>query len=300
VSLRIKGIIVPLLTPFDPQGALDHAALARLVEFLIARGVQGLFPGGTTGEGPLLSTDERRALAEAVVRAADGRVPVIIHTGAITTQEAIALTRHAQATGADAAALITPYYFHYSDDALFLHFAAVCEAAPDFPIYLYNNPGVTGNTITAGLVWRLAEACPNVIGMKDSGGQLENLLRCMDLRGGAFNTASGGDGDILAALALGIDACVSGNANFVPELIVDLYGAASSGDLPRARTLQAQVNHVRHLLEDGRDLSLFKAILAARGLPVGTVRAPLAPVSEDIARQKWHALQALGVPLDAA
>lgn len=300
MSLRIKGVIVPLLTPFDRQGALDHAALARLVEFLIARGVQGLFPGGTTGEGPLLTLDERRALAETVVRAADGRVPVIIHTGAITTRDAVALTRHAQACGADAAALITPYYFRYSDEALFRHFAAVCEAAPEFLIYLYNNPAVTGNAIDAGLVRRLAEAYPNVAGMKDSGGQLENLLRCMGLRGGAFNTASGNDGDILAALALGIDACVSGNANFVPELIVALYHAASSGDLARARALQLQVNSVRYLLEDGRDLSLFKAILQARGVPVGTVRAPLVPAPEDVARAKWQALQALGLRLEAA
>lgn len=300
MSLHIKGVIVPLLTPFDRQGALDHAALARLVEFLIARGVQGLFPGGTTGEGPLLTLDERRALAETVVRAADGRVPVIIHTGAITTRDAVALTRHAQACGADAAALITPYYFRYSDEALFRHFAAVCEAAPEFPIYLYNNPAVTGNAIDAGLVRRLAEAYPNVAGMKDSGGQLENLLRCMGLRGGAFNTASGNDGDILAALALGIDACVSGNANFVPELIVALYHAAAAGDLARARALQLQVNSVRYLLEDGRDLSLFKAILQARGVPVGTVRAPLVPAPEDVARAKWQALQALGVRLEAA
>jgi 4-hydroxy-tetrahydrodipicolinate synthase len=295
VSLRIKGVIVPLLTPFDERGALDTAAVARLVDFLIARGVHGLFPGGTTGEGPLLSTDERRALAEAVVRAADGRVPVIIHTGAITTHEAVTLTRHAQECGADAAALITPFYFHYSDDALFRHFATVCEAAPDFPIYLYNNPGVTGHVIDADLVARLAEAYPNVTGMKDSGGKLENLLRCMSLQGGAFNTASGNDGDILAALALGIDACVSGNANFVPELVVALYEAASSGDLPRARELQAQVNAVRRLLEDGRDLSLFKGMLAARGIPVGTVRAPLVPAPDDVIRDKWQALEALGL-----
>jgi len=104
VSLRIRGVIVPLLTPFDRHGAIDHAAIGRLVEFLIERGVHGLFPGGTTGEGPLLSPEERRALAETVVRAADGRVPVIIHTGAITTREAVELTRHAQSCGASAAA----------------------------------------------------------------------------------------------------------------------------------------------------------------------------------------------------
>lgn len=295
MSLRIRGVIVPLLTPFDRHGAIDHAAIGRLVEFLIERGVHGLFPGGTTGEGPLLSPEERRALAETVVRAADGRIPVIIHTGAITTREAVELTRHAQSCGASAAALITPYYFHFPDEALFRHFAQVCEAVPDFPIYLYNNPGVTGNTIDAGLVVRLAETYPHVTGMKDSSGHLENLLRCMTLHDGAFNTASGNDGDILAALALGIDACVSGNANYAPELITALYHAAVSGDLVRARTLQRQVNALREILEDGRDLSLFKAMLDVRGLPVGTVRAPLLPAPETVVRRKWAQVQALEV-----
>lgn len=293
MSWRIKGIIVPLLTPFDRTGSLDLTAAGRLVEYLIKRGVHGLMPGGTTGEGPLLSEDERRVLAETVVRAADGRLPVIVHTGAITTREAVALTQHAQACGGAAAALITPYYFRYTDEALFRHYVAVCEAVPDFPIYLYNNPAVTGNVISADLAARVVEACPNVVGMKDSGGHLENLLRCMTLRDGTFNTASGNDGDILAALALGMDACVSGNANVVPELVTALYRAASGGDLPEARRLQRRVNRVREILEDGRDLSLFKAMLTARGLPVGTVRAPLVPASEDAARRKWHELQAL-------
>lgn len=147
MSLRVKGVIVPLLTPFDDRGELDCPTLVHLVDFLIERGVHGLFPGGTTGEGPLLSTEERLTLAETVVRAANGRLPVIIHTGAITTREAIELTRHAHDCGAAAAALITPYYFRFSAEALFQHFASVCEAVPDYPIYLYNNPAVTNNVI---------------------------------------------------------------------------------------------------------------------------------------------------------
>lgn len=297
MSLRIKGVIVPLLTPFDQTGAIDHRALERLVQFLIERGVNGLMPGGTTGEGPLLTLEERRALAETVVRAAAGRIPVIIHTGAITTREAVALTQHAQQCGASAAALVTPYFFHLTDDALFRHYVRVCESVPGFPIYLYNNPSVAGNAISAELAARIAEACPNLVGMKDSGGRLENLLRCMPLRDGTFNTASGNDGDILAALALGMDACVSGNANFVPELVTRLYHAALSGDLPAARRLQSQVNRVREILEDGRDLSLFKAMLSARGLPMGTVRAPLVPAPEDVARRKWLELQSLDLGL---
>ena len=281
MSLRVKGVIVPLLTPFDDRGELDCPTLVHLVDFLIERGVHGLFPGGTTGEGPLLSTEERLTLAETVVRAANGRLPVIIHTGAITTREAIELTRHAHDCGAAAAALITPYYFRFSAEALFQHFASVCEAVPDYPIYLYNNPAVTNNVIDSTLVARLADAYPQIIGMKDSSGRLENLLQCMPLHNGTFNTASGNDGDILAALALGIDACVSGNANYFPELITALYPAASSADLAVAQTLQGQVNMIRQILEDGQDLSLFKGVLARRGLGNAYVRPPLLRASEE-------------------
>lgn len=280
MNLRIKGVIVPLLTPFDEHGMLDCNATMQLVEFLIEQNVHGLFPGGTTGEGPLLSIEERRLLAETVVKAADRQVPVIVHTGAITTRETIELTRHAQECGASGAAIIAPYFFRLTDDALFEHFAQVCAAVPDFPIYLYNNPAGSGNAISAELVARLVDACPNVIGIKDSSGCLENLMRYIGLRDGTFNTASGNDGNILPALALGVDACVSGNANFAPELITALYHAASSGDMDLARTLQQKVNAIRDMLKDGRDLSLLKGILTKRGLAVGKVRSPLPQASQ--------------------
>ena len=122
MSFKVKGVIVPLLTPFDEQGKVHTTATRQLIEFLIERGIHGLFPGGTTGEGPLLTIQERRQLAETVVEAVDGRVPVIVHTGAITTAETLQLTQHAQAIGAQAAAMIPPYYYHHSDEALFRHF----------------------------------------------------------------------------------------------------------------------------------------------------------------------------------
>lgn len=294
---RIRGVITPLLTPFDKAGNLDTAALKRLVDFLIASGVAGLFPGGTTGEGPLLRREERFALAEAVVKAADGRVPVIVHTGSITTEETSALTQQAQQAGAFAAAIVPPFYFRYSDEALFRHFLAVAEASPDFPIYLYDNPAVSGNSISTALAARLVEACPNIVGTKDSSGSLDTLNAATAWRSGTFNTASGQDGMILAATAIGVDACVSGNANFVPELVVALKTAAMQGQIDRARTLQTQLNAVRRIVRDGADLSLFKGILARRGLPVGSVRAPLLQASADVVSTCWQQLEALGVKL---
>jgi 4-hydroxy-tetrahydrodipicolinate synthase len=293
VKLRIKGVIVPLLTPFDQQGEVDLAAAKRLVEFLIQRGVHGLFPGGTTGEGPLLSTQERRQLTEAVVQAADGQVPVIVHTGAITTAETLELTRHAQAAGAQAAAIVAPYYYPYHEQALFLHFEHIATQVPDLPMYLYHNPFVGRSHLSVELITRLVECCPNIIGIKDSSGSLETLKVCVALRGGNFNTANGDDGLILAAMATGFDACVSGNSNVVPELVVALYHAASGGNLPRARELQNKLDGVRFLLRNGSDLSLFKDILGRRGLSVGSVRRPMLQAPESQVHECWRALTAL-------
>ena len=297
MSGKVCGVIVPVLTPFDDEGKLDRSALAALVDYLIERGVHGLFPGGTTGEGPLLTIDERKTLAATVVEVAAGRVPVIIHTGAITTAATIELTRHAQAVGASAAAVMPPFYFRHSDAALMTHYLAVTQAAPDFRFYLYNFPFVSNNTLTFEFVTALMAHAPNIIGMKDSSGSLDLLVRLAAVTGGAFNTANGGDGQILPAQALGLDACVSGNANVIPELVVALYEAAAAGDLPRARLLQQKLNRVRDLLGDGSDLSLFKQMVARRGLAVGDVRAPLLPAKAEVVEARWQELLALDVEM---
>lgn len=293
MEFQIQGVIVPLLTPLTQDGAIDRAGVSALVDFLVTRGVHGLFPGGTTGEGVLLTTAERMELAEAVVSAAAGRVPVIVHTGALTTDEARRLTAHAQASGAAAAALLPPFYYRYDDDGLFRYFATVAQSVPDFPLFLYNFPGVTGNVISAELVARLVEACPNIVGMKDSSGALSTLMACAPLHAGQFIKTLGSDGLILGGVAMGVDGCVSGNANVVPELVVALYHAAAAGQLAEARVLQAKLDQVRALLGDGAKLALFKGVLACRGIEVGPVRAPLATTSAQEVDRSWNILREL-------
>lgn len=134
MNLNIKGVIVPPITPFDGRGQISIGSIERLVDFLVERGIHGLFPGGTTGEGPLLTIPERRTLAEAFVEAANGRIPVIVHTGAINIVDTLELTRHAKAVGAQAAAIIPPYFYRHSDEALLRHFERIATEVPDFPI----------------------------------------------------------------------------------------------------------------------------------------------------------------------
>ncbi|MEZ4867274.1 MAG: dihydrodipicolinate synthase family protein [Caldilineaceae bacterium] len=295
MDFKLQGIITPLVTPFDAAGELNIAAVKPLVDYLIDRGIHGLFPAGTTGEGALLTLVERRQLAEAVVDAAAGRVPVIIHAGATTTCAAQELVHHAQAIGAQAAAIIPPFFYRHRDDALLTHYVTVANSAPDFPIYLYNFPAVSNNTLTFDLVMAMRAQAPNIIGMKDSSGSLELLNQLHTATNGQFNTANGGDGQILMAQALGFDASVSGNSNVAPELFVALYTAAHAGKLAEARLLQQKVNQVRQLLGDGSDLSLFKQMVARRGVDVGDVRAPLLAAAPAMVAERWAALQALAI-----
>ena len=295
MELKIKGVIVPILTLYHPSAGIDRPAMQALADFLIERGVHALFPGGTTGEGPLLSLAERMELAEICVEAARSRVPVIVHTGAITTADTVALTRHAHSAGAQAAAIMPPFFYHHTDQGLIQHYETVAGQVPDFPLYLYNYPAVSNNPLTAGLVAELVRRIPSLVGMKDSGGGLELLSACAALKEGQFNTASGSDRQILAAFQAGCDACVSGNANVVPELVVSLYRAAHNGDWATARKLQTKVDAVRQILRDGSQLSLYKAILTHRGLNGGLARPPLVQTSENQAAECWQALVDLDI-----
>jgi dihydrodipicolinate synthase/N-acetylneuraminate lyase len=297
MQLKIQGVIVPILTLYQTAESVDRAAMQTLADFLIERGVHALFPGGTTGEGPLLSLPERMKLAEISVEAARGRVPVVVHTGAITTADTVLLTRHARSAGAQAVAILPPFFYHHTDQGLIRHYETVAEQVPDFPLYLYNYPAVTNNTLTAGLVAELARRIPSLVGMKDSGGGLELLTACAALRDGQFNTASGSDRQVLAAFQAGFDACVSGNANVVPELVVSLFLAARAGDWETARILQARLDAVRHILQDGSQLSLYKAILTHRGLNGGRARLPLLQTDESQGAECWQALRDLDISI---
>jgi 4-hydroxy-tetrahydrodipicolinate synthase len=159
---------------------------------------------------------------------------------------------------------------------------------------LYNNPQVAGNRLSPGLVAELVDRCPNIVGLKDSSGALDLLAACLPLREGAFNAASGSDERMLDALLLGCDACVSGNANVLPELVVALFEAATTGRLAEARKLQETLAAALRAMGAGGDLSLFKSMLGRRGLSVGpAVRAPLLPCPENRARTCWRRLAEL-------
>ena len=283
-EMQLSGVIVPLVTPFDGDGHVNHQALDQLVDRLIAAGVHGVFAAGTTGEGPLLRPDEWREVTETTVRAAHGRVPVIVQAGALTTAESVERAQIAQACGVDAIALLAPYYYHLPDAVLVKHFCAVAARVPDLPVFLYNLPQRTGHTINVGITEAVAARCANVVGEKDSSGDLQGIGAKLRLRDGRFQMLVGTDGLILPALSMGVRGAVSGHANIVPELVVTLFNAFQQGDLAGARHAQERLDRVRAITQDGTDLSLFKGVLAEHGIAAGPVRPPLrSATAEEIA-----------------
>jgi 4-hydroxy-tetrahydrodipicolinate synthase len=293
-----KGLVVPLLTPLSADGEnLDIPALEALTEFLIRSGVQGLTTCGTTGEFALLRHSERQQVTEVVVKLAAGRVPVVAHTGAITSAETIALTRHARECGADAASIVTPYFYALTDQALVAHYAAVSSAVPDFPLFLYNIPQRTGNNLSSAVVAEITRACPNVVGIKDSSGNLGLLAQHRMQVERRFYTLVGSDHLILAGIANGADGAVAGNANVFPEPFVGLFKALADGDWAAAGAFQDKVTTGAGILGNASDLSLFKGVLRRRGLETGPTRRPLLTASEQEIDRCVNAMQAAGIDL---
>ncbi len=293
-----KGLIVPLLTPLTADGEkLDIPALEALTEFLIRCEVDGLTTCGTTGEFALLRHSERQQVTEVVVKQAAGRVPVVAHTGAITSAETIALTRHACECGAEAASVVTPYYYGLSEAALLAHYVAVSRAVPDFPLFLYNIPQRTGINLSPALVGEITRLCPNVVGIKDSSSNLGQLAQeRMEVKR-RFYTLVGSDHLILAGMANGADGAVAGNANVFPEPFVALFKALADGDWNAAGTFQDKVTTGAGILGNAADLSLFKGVLRRRGLETGPVRRPLLTASDPEIDRCVTAMQAAGIDL---
>ena len=294
-ALSIKGVVCPMVTPFDEKDRVDLEGVRRVVDFLLSKGVAALMVAGTTGEGMLLSLAERKVLCEVVVDQVAGRVPVIAHSGCISTADTIDLTRHAASVGATAASVIVPYFFTFDDDSLYTHFVSVANAAPDLPVFLYAFPGNAKNDISATLLERLIAAAPNLVGIKSSNPNLFRLQEYLQVGGEEFLTFCGVDGLMLPALALGAKAQVSGNSNVCPEAFCALYDAFAAGDMERARSLQQVVNRIRRVLKDGITPAYFKAGLATRGVPAGYVRPPMQELTSDQQRQVKQGLRALEV-----
>ena len=292
---KLYGVTVPLVTPFDEAGRLDEASLEKLTEYLIQKGIQCLYPAGTTGEMMYLTVEERKRVAETVVRKTAGRAVVYVHTGAWNLEDTIVLSRHAAQIGADGIGVVTPAFFKLTEKELFHYYKAVSDSVPeDFPIYLYGIPQCAVNDLTPELAGRIAEACPNVVGIKYSYNDMSRIQKFMTLRGGEFSVLCGPDDLFAVTCFAGGDGTVSGNANVIPEHYEALWEAIHRGDVKEAEKLQRRTNVLNEVLSSSRNIARYKAVLKQKGILAGAgMRAPLMPLEEKAAEEMLTRLEDL-------
>lgn len=271
---KLYGITAAMVTPFDRDGHVDLDAADTLSRMLVDKGVNCLYPCGTTGEMLRMTAAERKAVAETVVKAAEGKAAVYIHCGAMTEEETVELAIHAQKTGADGAGVVTPQFFGANDRELVEYYKRVAHSVPDFPIYLYNIPQCAGNDITPQTVDRITDACPNVIGIKYSFADINRTIDYIHAKKTGFSVLHGCDRALAGMLALGCDGTVSGIAGVFPEPFVAAYEAYTQGDMVRAGRLQDVCIRFCDTLKRGTNMSYFKEGLKMRGIPAGHMRKP--------------------------
>nr|MDA8165904.1 4-hydroxy-tetrahydrodipicolinate synthase [Desulfobacteraceae bacterium] len=235
---KFRGAFVAIVTPFK-DGRVDEKGLVDLIEFQIANGTHGIVPCGTTGESATLSHEEHHRVVELTIKTAKGRIPVLAGTGSNSTEESIALTRHAKEAGADGALMITPYYNKPSQEGLYQHFKAVAEAV-DIPIILYNVPGRTSVNMLPDTVARCA-AIPNIVGIKEATGSLQQISEVIRLCPSDFAVLSGDDFTSMATVAIGGTGVISVTSNVRPKEMAAMMDAARAGDYARARELHYQL-----------------------------------------------------------
>lgn len=296
--IQLSGIIPALLTPFDSAGEVNAAALRDLIEFHIAQGVAGEFVCGWSGEGLLLTEAERRLVAETAIDAARGRVPVIVHTGALTTGESVRLSAHAQADGADAVSVKLPMIYSVGWPGIQQHYRAVA-AATTLPLYIYNEPGSAPDPLTPAMFRDLCDDIPTLAGMKFTSRDLFQMRQFLDLEinGRRPNVLSGLEELLIGALAMGADGSVGLIYNLLPRLAVDIYEAFRRGDMQEAQTLQIRSNRVLdvwYAFEKVGGLSIFKAMLKLIGIDCGAGRPPHAPITDAQLEELSDALEAAG------
>ncbi|WP_209125204.1 dihydrodipicolinate synthase family protein [Alkalihalobacillus sp. BA299] len=272
---KLYGVTTAMITPFNQDGKVDVEAIKSHTEFLISKGVNCLYPLGTTGEMLRLSVEERKLVASTVVEAARNRVTVFIHVGAMNQEDTISLAKHAHEIGADGIGIVTPIFFSANDRELEEYFVTVSSNVPsDFPIYLYSIPQCAANDITPEVAQKIAGRCENVIGIKYSYPDFLRVGEYLRINNGNFSVLPGADRLFLSALAMGCDGVVSGVSSVYPEPFVNVYSAYIEQKLDEAREAQVIAVQYCETLKNGSNMSYFKEALKLRGINAGFMRAP--------------------------
>lgn len=268
-----------LYTPCDARGELSIEGVNALVDFNLKHGIGLFFVGGSTGEGLLLNTDERKALTEAVVRRVAGRAAVMVHVGCLATREAVELAEHAEGAGADAVSSVPPIYYVVPDEAVRDHYLAIARSV-SLPMFIYHIPALVSHKLSPGFVKDCLKQ-PNIAGMKFSDNDMCLMREIMVACGPDFLALTGNDQMMMSGLIMGSHGAVGRNQNLMPNLFVRAFRAYRRGDLAEAERAFAHLLRFFTILRRYNTSLAGKPVLRMLGLPVGHPRPPLAELSSD-------------------
>ena len=272
------GSLTALVTPMREDGSIDEAAFARLIDWQIAEGTQGIVPVGTTGESPTLSHEEHKRVVELAIAAARGRIPVIAGAGSNSTAEAIGLAQHAKGAGADAVLVVTPYYNKPTQEGLFRHYTAIADAA-EIPVFIYNIPGRSVIDMSVETMARLA-AHKNIIGVKDATANLSRPQHTTRACGEDFIQLSGEDHTALPYLAAGGHGCISVTANAAPKLCAQFQEACMQGAYEQALAIQDKLLPLHDAMFCEASPAPAKYAASLLGMSTDEVRLPLVAATD--------------------
>ena len=278
--MLLEGIIPPIVTPMNADESIDLAGLNALIDFQLGQRVHGIFVLGTTGEFYSMSEAEKQAVIAGAVAHCKGRSPVFAGTGAETTGEVIRLTKMAEREGVAGVSVIAPYFLKPSQAELIEHFKRVADST-SLPVVLYNNPATcAGLSIEPDTVAKLAEV-KNIIGIKDSSGDLQNTIELIKRTPPDFSVLNGRDTLILAALMFGAKGAIPATCNVAPTLCMGIYESFKAGKIDAARAFQDRLAPVRLAMTLGTGNGAVKEAMALLGRPAGPNRMPISPLSAD-------------------
>lgn len=277
----IKGVIVPIITPIDADERIDEAKLRDHVDYVIDGGVLGILAFGSNGEFYVVEEDEMERALKIMVDQAAGRVPVYFGIGAISTKKCCRLAEMAQANGAAGISILQPMFLKPTETEMYGHFKTIADTVPKLPVLLYNNPGRTGYTMSANLVERLAVEVDNIVGMKDTSGDItqtaEFIRRTRQVN---FKVFGGKDTLLYASMCHGAVGGVCTAGNFMPELITEIYNKYVAGDLEGSLEAQFKLNPVRLSMDPASFPVASKDMANLRGRNVGVPYKPNLPTPE--------------------
>lgn len=278
---EIKGIIAAMQTAMHEDGSINEKEMRKQINRQIDAGVDAVFCLGTNGEFYIMNEAEKIHVMEIFVDETAGRVPVYAGTGCISTKDTIALSKKAKEIGVDVLSVITPYFAAINQEELYQHYASLAESV-DLPIVMYNIPARTGASIAPSTVGKLAKDFANILGIKDSSGNFNNILQYIEeTKDAKFSVLSGNDALILWTLFAGGSGGITAIANILPTVMVSIYQNYLKGDIEAAKTAQSSIAPIRECFKYGNPNSIVKCATNLIGQPVGQCRKPFGVVSKD-------------------